>query len=119
MNASQSDRENISDFLSKIAQTYDELVEDRIDAYEGSLEFFVVSEKARGLQIGKKLWHELQSYFEIHHTQAIYVYTDTSCHYGFYDYNGFKRQSQQDVTFKMLGESQPLTIFLYDYHFKN
>ena len=56
MNASRTDRENISEFLSKTIQTYEELIKDRMNDYDGCLEFFVVSEKARGLKIGKRLW---------------------------------------------------------------
>lgn len=119
MNASETDRKNISEFFVKTFQTYEELIENRIQDYEGCLEFFVVSEKARGLKIGKKLWHELKSYFESHNAQAIYVYTDTSCNYGFYDYNGFMLQSQQDVTFELINEQFPLTIFLYEYPFND
>lgn len=118
MKASETDRENISEFLSKTLQTNEELIKDRIGDYQGSLELFVVSEKARGLKIGKRLWHELQSYFENHHTQAIYLYTDTTCNFRYYDHNGFIRQSQQDVTLEFVGEQYPLTFFLYDYQFK-
>lgn len=118
MKASETDRENISEFLSKTSQTNGELIKDRIGDYQGSIELLAVSEKARGLKIGKKLWHELQSYFENYHTKAIYLYTDTTCNFGFYNHNGFIRQSEQDITFKFVGEQNPVTMFLYDYQFK-
>lgn len=115
MEGSSADRAGFCEFMRKLNQIYDDLIVDRLEDYNGTLDFFVVSEKARGQRIGKKLWNELLAYFEENQAKSIYVYTDSSCNFGFYDYNGFKRVATQDLIMNSEGNDECTEIYLYDY----
>ena len=118
LGASDDDRHNIYDYLSKLRGAYEQLICGREDGYDGTLDFLVLSEDARGMGIGKKLWHELTKYFKAHKVQTIYVYTDTDCNFGFYEHLGFARIGEKMVAFEEYGESYTENIFLYDYRFE-
>lgn len=117
--ATDKERADVIEYIEKTYSTYEQLIVDKINDYDGCLEFFAVSEEARGLKIGQKLWHELSAYFKSKSTNAIYLYTDTSCNYGFYDYNGFSRKDEQEVTFHFTAQQENKTVFLYDYQFND
>lgn len=120
LNMHEDDRSIINEFISKMHYGYEELIAKKIDSYDGVLDFLIVSEKAQGLKIGKKLWDELAAYFRETKAKSIYVFTDTECNFGFYDHLGFSRKGERDVTY-IFGdepdEQYDETIFLYDYQF--
>ena len=98
LNAPETEREDIRIIFNGLHKTYEELISGREKDYDGILEFFVVSEKVRGLGVGKMLWNELKDYLQKNNAGSIYVYTDTDCNYGFYDHAGFKKVSQQELS---------------------
>ena len=114
LGASETDRKNIYEYLSKVRATYEELVSGFIDNYDGTLDFLVLTKEAQGLGIGKSLWVALKSYFEENNATSIYLYTDTECNFGFYEHCGFTKRAEQDVTFAFDGEDFQTSIFLYD-----
>lgn len=115
LTAAEDEITNLTEFMSKTFQTYGQLIHNRKEDYDGYVEFFVVSEEARGLKIGKKLMDELFNYFQSHKAKSIYLYTDTSCNFGFYDYNGFTQRASQEITFDLTIGQEESTVFLYDY----
>ena len=68
-----------------------ELLEGRNKSYEGELTFFAVSEDCRGTGIGKKLFRMFQEYMKGRGITGFYLYTDSSCNYGFYEHQGMVR----------------------------
>lgn len=114
-NASEHDKTNIDVFSNIFEDTYKYLISGKEHIYEGCLNLFVVSEKARGMKVGKKLLAELLSYFKEKEVNKFYLFTDTNCNYAFYDHNGFERQKEKYVTFNFYTSPQNVNMFLYDY----
>lgn len=65
--------------------------------FDGVLTLFAVDEELRGLGVGKSLLKGLLDYLRKHNTKCIYLYTDSTCNYGFYEQNGFERIEQQNI----------------------
>ena len=117
LNMPEGERKNINEYMSKLHYTYEKLLNGKKASYDGTLDFLILSEEARGLKIGRKLWDELAVYFKKNDVKSIYVFTDTECNFGFYEHLGFSRKGQQDVTYIFDDEPFEATIFLYDYQF--
>ena len=58
------------------------------DAYVG---LFFVSSKLRGSGMGKQLMTDFEKMGRAKGAERLYLWTDKSCNYGFYDHIGFKR----------------------------
>ena len=54
--------------------------------YQGELAFFAISQKCRGKGIGKALFQKVVEYMRSQKIQKFYLFTDTSCNYGFYEH---------------------------------
>ena len=46
---------------------------------------------------------------------TFYLFTDTSCNYGFYEHQGMIRKGEKNYTFNMNGQSAEMNFFIYDY----
>ena len=90
----------IYEYLSKQREVYAELLKGIEDDYDGTLEFLVLSEKAQGLGIGKKLHASLMDYFEETGAKSVYLFTDTSSNFGFYEHLGWARRIEHNAVFK-------------------
>lgn len=68
--------------------------------------------------MGGNLLSELFDYFNTQNTKQIYLYTDTTCSYKFYEHKGFKRLEKQEL--KLLRDEKLFTmnVFLYGYSFQ-
>lgn len=86
--------------------------------YQGEISFFAVNQEYRGLGIGQKLFQSLVDYMRTEKIQQFYLYTDTSCHYQFYEYQGMIRRCSQKDSFQIHGYQSEMTFFLYDYDLK-
>lgn len=91
----------------------EKLLEERHKNYEGELAFFAVSEECRGTGIGKKLYHMVVDYFIQEGIQEFYLYTDSSCNYGFYEHQGMVRCGEKiyEVPLKVKNE---MKFYLYE-----
>ena len=47
--------------------------------------------------------------------QSFYLFTDTSCNYGFYEHQGMKCRQKKKHHFDVNGLPGEMTFFLYDY----
>ncbi|AZH29536.1 GNAT family N-acetyltransferase [Paenibacillus sp. M-152] len=86
LNLNDIERKVFVELTSMTNEAYSKLIRGKEDEFQGCLEFFAVSEKARGKKIEKKLFNELISYLRDTKATKIYVYTDTMSNYGFYDH---------------------------------
>lgn len=66
--------------------------------YDGELVFFVTDSAVRGKHIGTALYQALLEEFRKYHCKNIFVYTDASCNFGFYEHQGFKRVNNRTHT---------------------
>jgi predicted N-acetyltransferase YhbS len=117
LNATECERKDVYECISKLNGVYDQLISGKEDLYDGTLDFFVVSEEVQGLGIGKMLWHELGIYFQEKNAKSIYVYTDSECNVEFYDHSGFQRKSEQELTYTFSDGDWTVDVYLYDYQF--
>lgn len=98
---------------SKISTTYKEFLKGRNNQFGGCLQLFIVSKEARGLGLGKTLLARLLTYMKQLNVASFYLYTDTRCNYGFYDYHQFQRLETKQIYFK--SDDMTLDVFLYGY----
>lgn len=84
--------------------------------YHGEIVFFVVSSLARGTGVGKILFHSLLNYMKSQSIDNFYLYTDTSCNFGFYEHQGMKRLCEMESEFIIKNRKEKMTFFIYDYH---
>lgn len=86
--------------------------------YPAELSLFVVDSSCRGMGIGKKLFQSAIQYMQKQTLDEFYLFTDTSCQYGFYEHQGMIRQSEKKKTFSMGGQVVEMSFFIYDYNKK-
>lgn len=86
--------------------------------YPAELALFAVSSKCRGKGIGKKLFQSALAYIEKQGLEEFYLFTDTSCNYGFYEHQGMKRRCEMEHVFEMAGQEVKMQFFIYDYQKK-
>ncbi len=110
----------ISNEGRKITSTFDvisdldkSLLEDRGKNYDGEIAFFAVNEKCRGLGIGKSLFKMALDYFKTVGVNDFYLYTDSSCNYGFYEYQGLERCGEK-VFEVPIGVKNEMKFYLYE-----
>jgi len=118
LGATESERMDIIEHMSTSFRCIGELLENRLDTYDGSLEYIVVSEQVRGLKIGKLLWSELYTYFNSKNTKSIYLIADSQCNVGFYDHNGFSRVDTKEARYNYAAGQKKFDIYLYNYQFQ-
>lgn len=83
--------------------------------YDGQISLFAVSKKSQGLGVGKKLFEYAKTTFKKQHLNNFYLYTDTTCNYGFYDHQGMTVKAEKDHRFTQLADTPTTTFFLYDF----
>ena len=104
---------------SKIFSSVDEIdkkfLENSKKKYDGEVAFFAISSKARGKGIGKKMFCNMLEYMKLQNINDFYLFTDTTCNYGFYEHQGMNRCYEKSKTFLIHGQEAKMTFFLYDY----
>lgn len=79
-------------------------------APDGELIFLASNPKLKNKGIGSSLIYELK---KIEQGKTIFLYTDDSCDYKFYDHMGFGRVEQRDIIMEIMDKKVDLTCFLY------
>ncbi|PTM58752.1 GNAT family N-acetyltransferase [Desmospora activa] len=115
LNLNDIERNVFVELTGKTNEAYSKLIRGKENEFQGCLEFFAVSEEARGKKIGTKLFNELISYLRNTKANKIYVYTDTMSSYGFYDHNRFIRLDEEVTVFNLPDGKLENTNFIYEY----
>ena len=118
LSASEAERKDIVEHLSVSFQTIGQLIGNRVDSYDGSLEFIAVVKQAQGLKIGKTLWGEASDYFKSKGAKSIYLIADSQCNTGFYDHNGFARIATKEAIYNYTTGLKRFDVYLYGYNFR-
>lgn len=82
--------------------------------YKGEIALFALSPEYRGLGIGKKLFQCLLAYMKSQSISDFYLYTDTSCNFGFYEHQGMIRQQQYKHLLNAKEKKVEVEFYLYD-----
>lgn len=106
---------NTSKIFSNVDEIDRELLNECKKKYEGELAFFAISSKARGKGVGKKMFSNMLKYMKTKNINNFYLFTDTSCNYGFYEHQGMKKCAEKSQKFKIKGKTAKMTFFIYDY----
>lgn len=93
-----------------------ELLSSSGQKFDGELVLFAVDEKSRGLGIGKQLLQRLKSYMEEEQVKQLFLFTDTTCNYPFYESQGFKRLARKKCSLRPKINFE-MEFYLYQYHF--
>ncbi|HCQ90394.1 MAG TPA: GNAT family N-acetyltransferase [Clostridium sp.] len=102
----------------KVHEIYHKLILGKEKEFDGVLTLFAVTQDCRGLGVGKKLLFNFFEYLKKKNSTHIYLYTDSSCNYGFYDSQGFVRLGEETVQITSEHKSSTLNVFLYNYTLK-
>lgn len=108
----------ISDSISgyrELHRIYRKFTQRHKGEFDGVLTLFAVNSECRGKGIGKKLLFDVEAYWKEHQTKSIYLYTDTTCNYGFYEHQGFVRLEEENLVLKSDGKPFEMDVFLYGY----
>jgi len=98
-------------------QAYDQLLHAARGSFDGEVVLFIVSEEMRGRGVGKELITDFLELCRGRGLNRIYLFTDTSCNYGFYDRMGFQRIGEKKIRDETLESGNDFTVFLYEYRF--
>ncbi len=102
--------------VAKIFEGLDKLNEDLLKSggqtFDAELAFFAVRSDQRGTGIGKELYLRFLDYLKTFEAEQFFLYTDSSCNYGFYEHQGLERLAEQEYSFKPY-MNEEMTFYLY------
>ena len=101
--------------FKNISQIDRELLKNSGKDYPGEVSFFAVHDDCRGLGVGKLLFQNMLTYMKQEQIQDFYLFTDTTCNFGFYEHQGMKRRQEKKAAFSINGLNYNIIFFLYDY----
>lgn len=99
----------------KVNEIDKELLNSSNKNYDGEVSFFAIDSNYRGLGIGKKLFNFLIEYMKKENIKEIYLYTDTTCNYKFYEHQGMIQKCSKDYELSINNKIENTTFFLYEY----
>lgn len=100
--------------FQEVSSVDQELLKEANLSYPAELALFAVDPACRGKGIGKALFESFLEYLREHHVSSFYLYTDTSCNYGFYEHQGMKRRGEKTKSFYIKGQDAKMHFFIYD-----
>lgn len=92
-----------------------ELLQECGTKYPAELALFAVDASCRGKGIGKQLFQSALEYINQEKLDKFYLFTDTSCNYGFYEHQGMVRRKEKEHRFDVKGQTAKMNFFIYDY----
>lgn len=101
-------------FFRKMDLIYEQLLADSSSVYQGELSFLAVRPDCRGRGIGKELFALFQQYMEKENIKHYYVFTDTSCNYGFYESLNMQQCGMQTLPYKQNNRLADCWVFIYE-----
>ena len=106
---------NVSKIFGSVNGIDKQLLNENNKIYPAELALFAVSSSCRGKGIGKMLFQSALDYMKQEKLKEFYLFTDTSCNYGFYEHQGMKRRLEKQHTFNIKGQQAEMNFFIYDY----
>lgn len=82
--------------------------------YQGEVALFAIDPAYRGQGIGKQLFSRLKAYMEKEGILDFYLFTDTSCNFGFYEHQGMIRRQREKKKMTIGGQTNEMEFYLYD-----
>lgn len=82
--------------------------------FEGEIAFFAIAETQQGLGLGKTLFDRALCFFQTQGAKNFFLYTDSTCNYGFYEHRNMKRLNEQNYSLRPY-KDMDILFFLYGY----
>jgi len=82
--------------------------------YQGEITFFAVGCEFRGRGVGKVLFQNVKTYMKNEEIQSYYLFTDTSCNFGFYEHQGMNRCREHTQIFTVHSRPAEMKFFLFE-----
>lgn len=105
--------------ISRLFADFQKLDESLLDGsgktFDAELAFFAVRSDQRGTGIGRELFTRLLDYMKSQRIKTFYLYTDSTCNFGFYEHQGMKRVAEKEYSLKPYS-NEDILFFLYEYH---
>lgn len=92
-----------------------QLLADAGKTYPAELTLFAVDTSCQGKGVGKNLFNSALEYLNKQRINEFYLFTDTSCNYGFYEHQGMIRRCEQEHIFNIKGQQAKMNFYIYDY----
>lgn len=106
---------NVSKIFGSVNGIDQQLLDENNTQYPAELALFAVSASCRGKGIGKMLFQCALDYMKQEKLNNFYLFTDTSCNYGFYEHQGMERRIEKEHIFNIKGQRAAMKFFIYDY----
>lgn len=84
-------------FFQGFDRTDEELLRETYCSFDGEICLFAMEESARGKGVGKRLFSEAMKYLKEQKAKKIYLFTDSSCTWQFYEKRGMVRLGEKVV----------------------
>ena len=80
--------------------------------FKGELAFFAVAQNQRGTGIGKELFSRFSRFMKDEGIRSFYLFTDSTCNYGFYEHQGMKRIGKKIYSPEPYGKGE-MEFYIY------
>lgn len=114
---SSKEGRNVSKIFGNVNGIDKQLLNENNKNYPAELALFAVSSSCRGKGIGKMLFQSALDYMKQEKLKEFYLFTDTSCNYGFYEHLGMERRLEKEHILNIKGQQAVMKFFIYDYQF--
>lgn len=101
----------IGKMFQKIDEVDEILLKSTLTNFDGELAFFVVDGNQRGSGVGKQLYQQFLDYMASENLKTFFLFTDTTCNFGFYEHQGLKRLAEKTLDLPQLQEN--MHFYLY------
>lgn len=104
------------EYSARLEAANDKLIScvENIQDYGAEISLFIIDERYRGLNIGRKLLEDAEKQMQTVGIRSYYLFTDTQCNYGFYDHMGLTRSNELKEKYFVRGKSEELVHYLYE-----
>lgn len=105
----------VSKIFGNVSGIDKDLLKECGKSYTAEIALFAVASDCRGKGIGKALFETAIKYMNEERANDFYLFTDTSCNYQFYEYQGMIRRCEKEHTYCINEREAKMNFFLYDY----
>ena len=83
-------------------------------SYPGQVAFFAVDQPRRGMGLGKRLFQAVMDNMRQEGIGTVFLFTDTSCNYGFYERQNMLQCGTEKITLQLNASPKNFLFFIYD-----
>lgn len=106
-------REDLKDYKKLIA-SYRYMIYEAEGDYDGEITLFAAERGSWENGVCEQLYTGLTDYWKRVRTKKVYLYTDSTCLYGFFEKRAFKRKKEMLIWTLREGAIVPMSVYLYE-----